>query len=237
MQNREKLVSRIQKLLALASRNPSATEAESALLQAQKLMAEHSLSEADVQEEQDRVESQDLLAAGRMDELRVLVLLSIATAHRCKLIRSRKPMERLTTIKLVGYERDRAVVVALNQWAWRCVSEAAKRFVAEMRPRIGNSRADLFQIKHSFIRGFATGLSKAYKAQAEANPQWALVLAMPPEVTEFVKKEAPTTHAFSQPHLDASAYRAGVSAGESHVTATSHKDAPRLDGLPRMLGA
>lgn len=242
MADREKLVSRIQKLLALASRNPSAAEAEVALLQARKLMAEHDVRDADVVEQQDKVDAAEVMSSGRMNDLKVAVLAAIAAAHRCRLMRSRRRHAQ-TTIKLIGFERDRAVVVALNDWAWRSVSSAADRFVKQTRERFAKNgmtahRSDLLTVRRSFVLGFASGLSQAYRQQIEANPQWALVLATPPEVQEFLDRETNgRAHTSNRGQVDGNAFRAGVTAGTEHVSATSHRDAPRLEGLPRLLGA
>ena len=48
MENKEKYLQRIKKLLAMARNNSSAEEAALALSRAQKLMAEHKLNESDV---------------------------------------------------------------------------------------------------------------------------------------------------------------------------------------------
>jgi hypothetical protein len=242
MANREKLVTRIQKLLALASSNPSAAEAEVALLQARKLMAEHDVTEDDVVEAQDKVDAAEVMASGRMNDLKVAVLNAIAIAHRCTLLRSRSSLG--TTIKVVGFERDRAVVVALNDWAWRSVSAEADRFVKSQREaakaRHGNdmSRSDMLTVRRSFVLGFANGLSSAYKRQVDANPKWALVLATPVEVKDYMA-EATNGRTFksNRSELDKASYNAGHKAGAEHVAATSQKDAPRLAGLPKMLSA
>ena len=241
MSNREKLVTRIQKLLALASSNPSAAEAEAALLQARKLMAEHDVTEDDVVEKQDKVEAQTLIESGRMNDLKVAVLSAIANAHRCTLLRSRGPLG--TKIKIVGFERDRAVVAALNDWAWRSVSAEADRFVKKQREAakvrgFEMSRSDLLTVRRSFVLGFANGLSSAYKQQVKANPQWALVLSTPVEVKDYM--DAVTkgrTFQSNRSNVDDASYNAGHKAGADHVAATSHKDTPRLAPLPLMLNA
>lgn len=244
MANREKLVTRIQKLLALASSNPSAAEAEVALLQARKLMAEHDVTEADVTEAQDKVDEQTLMESGRMNDLKVAVLNAIANAHRCTLLRSRLSATGETRVKIVGFERDRAVVVALNDWAWRSVSAEADRFVKTQREatkaRRGYdmTRSDMLTVRRSFVLGFANGLSSAYKRQVDANPQWALVLATPVEVKDYM--DAVTkgrTFQSNRSGVDSASYNAGHKAGAEHVASTSQKDAPRLAGLPKMLSA
>jgi hypothetical protein len=247
MANREKLVTRIQKLLALASSNPSAAEAEVALLQARKLMAEHDVTEDDVVEAQDqdkdKVDAAEVMASGRMNDLKVAILSAIANAHRCTLLRSRSRLLG-TKIKVVGFERDRAVVVALNDWAWRSVSAEADRFVksqreaAKARRGYDTSRSDMLSVRRSFVLGFASGLSSAYKRQVDANPQWALVLATPVEVKDYME-EATNGRTFksNRSGVDEASYNAGHKAGAEHVAATSQKNAPRLAALPKMLSA
>ena len=242
MSNREKLVTRIQKLLALASSNPSAAEAEAALLQARKLMAEHGVIEGDVIEVQDKVDAQTMMESGRMNDLKVAVLSAIANAHRCTLLRSRGPLG--TKIKIVGFERDRAVVVALNDWAWRSVSAEADRFVkkqreaAKARRGYDMARSDMLSVRRSFVLGFANGLSSAYKRQVDANPQWALVLGTPVEVKDYMDEVTKgRTFTSNRAAVDGAAYNAGHQAGAEHVASTSHKDTPRLASLPLMLNA
>ena len=48
----ERIIKRIEKLLSLAGNNPSQEEAQSAMLMAQKLMAEHNLSMEAFQEKE-----------------------------------------------------------------------------------------------------------------------------------------------------------------------------------------
>lgn len=247
MSNREKLVTRIQKLLALASSNPSAAEAEAALLQARKLMAEHDVSEDDVVEKQDKVDAEEVMGSGRMNDLKVAILMALASAHRCSVMRQRRWSRDAcaweTVIKLVGFERDRAVVAALNDWAWRSVSSDADRFVKKQREAakargFEMSRSDLLSVRRSFVLGFSSGLTQAYKTQVDANPQWALVLATPVEVKDYMD-EATNGRTFksNRASVNGSAYSAGLQAGADHVASTSHKDTPRLASLPLMLNA
>lgn len=239
---REKLVTRIQKLLALASANPSAEEAEAALLQARKLMAEHDIAEGELQEKQDKVEAEELWSSGRMNDLKVAVLVAIATAHRCSVLRSRRVGlygSRQTRLNLVGFERDRAVVTALYDWAWRTVSSDADRFVKKLREENADmTRSEKLTARRSFVLGFSQGLSSAYKKQTQVNPTWALVLATPVEVKDFME-EATKGRLFHSHRKasDSSAYSAGLQAGADYVASTSHKDAPRLEGLPKLLSA
>jgi hypothetical protein len=241
---REKLVARIQKLLALASSNPSTAEAEAALLQARKLMAEHDVSEDDVTEKADEVEAETAMSSGRLNDLKASILLAIAVAHRCKLMYRRRPSTGNTCLDVVGYSRDRAVVMALYEWAWRVVGVQADVFVKLKRREAEGrghalSRSELLSVRRSFIRGFSVGLARAYGRQAAANPQWALVLAAPKEVADFVETVATSKaqHSLGQHQVDRPSFNAGIEAGQAHVSSTPQKDVPELSAMPKMLCA
>lgn len=242
MTNREKLISRIQKLLSLASRNPSAEEAETALLQARKLMAENDVSETDVEGKADKVDWEEAMSSGRLSEIKANLMVVIASAHRCSVIRRRSRHNGTTTLLVVGYDRDRAVVKALYDWALRCMEKESGNYVTETRSRFEKAgmhfiRYDAVNYRRSFSLGFATGLQTAYQKQTEANPQWAMVLATPVEVSEFVEHQTNgRSRTPKREVVEHGAFDKGRQAGVEHVHNTSHRDAPRLEGLPRQLG-
>jgi len=247
MAAREKLVVRIQKLLALASSNSSAAEAETALLQARKLMAEHEVTETDLEEEKDSVGQDTLDEGGRMDDLKASVLIAIAYAHRCSVLKSRhwnkEALKCQSSINVVGFSRDRAVVKALYDWAWSTVNREAQTFIAGEKARIKKNgyaftRSDYSELRRGFILGFSSGLQAAYSKQAQANPQWAMVLATPIEVKEYMNDQTNGKSFKSRrSEVDARAFGKGHEAGTEHVKNTSQRDVPQLEALPKQLAA
>ncbi len=177
----KKIVSRIQKLLNLAKNNPESAEVEAALLQARKLMAEHNLSEGDVEAEIDRREEVKSAraweeAAGR-DHARVAVLNAIAKAHRCLVTMSNfdlpDPAKNLTavarrndkarakyaTATVHGRDSDIAVVNALFSWAWEKAEYLAQIVVKKKR---AERKRDGFQTSGKSFEEEMNGLRYSY---------------------------------------------------------------------------
>lgn len=234
MSNKEKLAARITKLLNLASNNTSAAEAETALLAARKLMAEHGIDESDLEQEKDKVDSEEAMSSGRLNDQKVAIMVVIAHNHRCRLIHKRgydaTTERQVTRLEVVGFARDRALVQALYEWAWRVVAEQADKFVSDLRKKRDLNRSELLTVRRSYILGFANGMQEAYDSQITANPQWALVLSTPAEVEDFMEEATKGRQAAPSKHsgLDSKSFLAGADAGLDHAKATSQKETAKL---------
>lgn len=206
-----KIISRIQKLLALSTSNFQG-EAESALLKAQKLMFLHGLAGEDINPaiashegvtEKEVQHSQTPLWHGK-------VAVILASNFRCESMWriQVKGAKRIRIMTFIGFEQDAEIVaaaysfaIALVNYNMRCIK---KRF-----PRV--TRAYL----NTYIAGFIRGLRDKFIEQVKMEA-WGLILVTPAAVTERLASHNPkeikprgqeaklskNTNAYAQGYLD-----------------------------------
>lgn len=177
---------KIKKLLALAQ-SPNEHEAKAALLKARELMAEHKLSELDVQKQAVK----DIIVEGIQASTRYnpwLVNLSgiIGQNYCCKAYRQRNFGKQLNMIGFVGLEDDVEICVQVFRYAVDCVMSKLKEIKKENDVYSAKYRK---QLCDSYGYGFLLGVAKAFEKQQEekAEQGWGLVMVMPQEVEEYTQ--------------------------------------------------
>lgn len=180
---------KIKKLLALAQ-SPNEHEAKAALLKAKKLMAEHKLSELDVQDVE-KQEVRDVIVDGIQASTRFnpwIVQLSaiIGRNYCCKAYRQKNYGKQLNSIGFVGLEDDVEICVQVFRYAVDSVMSKLKEIKKENDLYSARYRK---QLCDSYGYGFALGVGKAFEKQAEENAEqgWGLVMVMPQEVEEYTQ--------------------------------------------------
>lgn len=184
---------KIRKLLALAE-SPEEGEAKAALLKARKLMAEHKLCEADLEEakNQNVKEVQTVYTCSKRREPWLVELSAvIGENYCCQAFRRHYGGQQTQYIGFVGLADDVEVCVEIFKYAADCVKATIKRIKKENR---GMPSGYITALCNSYGYGFAKGVGSAFEAQQEENRDgWGLVLVMPKEVTEacadFGKRE------------------------------------------------
>lgn len=208
---------KIKKLLALAE-SPNEHEAKAALLKAKELMAEHKLSELDVEDvgkkEVREVVLEDMQASTRHNPWLVPLSAVIGENYCCKSFHNKYKGKQLRTIGFVGLEEDVKICEQVFRYAVNCVESMVKQIKKENSCYSAQYRKRLCD---GYGYGFAYGAKDAFDKQQEDNKEkgWGLVMVMPQEVENHVKnfgKEKFNEHAGSK--IDANAFGTGYSDGK-----------------------
>ena len=160
--NSPKALERIQKLLRLA-RDPGATpaEAESALLQAQRIMAENGLEDGEVIDTatpEEAILDEDISVVRRKEFWRGRLGVVIARNFRCKMY-WRGRVDGRSGVHFLGRKGD----VAIAKEVYIAALEVALQQVAIfLRANRGGLKS-----RNAFLAGFADGLAAKYDEQVE----------------------------------------------------------------------
>lgn len=157
----QKALDRIRKLLRLA-RDPAATpaEAETALLQAQRIMAERGIADGEVVETsttEETIADQDVAAVRRRDFWRGRLAVVIAKNFRCKTYWMRRP-DGLSGVHFLGRTGDVAIAGEVYVAA---VDVALAQVAIFARARRGGG----VRARNAFLAGFADGLAMKFDEQ------------------------------------------------------------------------
>lgn len=179
---------KIRKLLALA-KSPEPEEAKLALLKARKLMAEHKLTERDLEERNTTVikraigETFSKKANSWMDPLSVIIGENYCcSAFRCKI----SAKTTVWHVGFIGLEGDFEICVKIFRYAVRCVKSEQKKLRKQHRDYY--TPQEIAKICDSYGYGFARGVYEAFTRQNEENQEYGLVLKVPKEVKDELEK-------------------------------------------------
>lgn len=177
MDNTEKIIARIKKVLELSKNNPSEEEAKAAALKAQKLMAEYhiSMSEIDEVEDIDNIVEKSV-NIGTGSKWKYSLAGIIAKNFRCKSFFYGK-----STVVFYGYETDAEIATETFKFLFRTGNKAATNFYNKMRNEAARCGEyfDGSGIKNCFLVGFLEGISEVLEKQCTA-----LMIIVPQEVNE-----------------------------------------------------
>lgn len=181
---KEQAMEKIRKCLALAA-GTVPTEAESALLQAQKLMAKYHISMAEITDmegdsKEEKVVRKEVaninLARPWVRELAS----TIARNFRCTNYLSGHGSTWRCV--MMGYETDASVAVEVFSSCQKYVERQGENRAQRMNDK-GMSSAG---VKASFCVGFVEGLKKAYEAQVRKHEELSLMVVVPKEATDYI---------------------------------------------------
>lgn len=182
---------KIRKLLALA-KSPEPEEAKLALLKARKLMAEHKLSERDLEERNTTVikraidETFSKKANSWMDPLSIIIGENYCcSAFRCKI----SAKTTVWHVGFIGLEGDIEICVKIFRYAVRCIKSEQKKLRKQHRDYY--TPQEIAKICDSYGYGFARGVYEAFTRQNEENQEYGLVLKVPKEVKDELEKIGP----------------------------------------------
>lgn len=173
------IISRIQKLLALAGDKANEHEAEAALLKAQALMAEYGVDRSTIEAGKKpnvvrlRVFPEDQSKTNRLDESLAVV---IGENFRCNVYRSGK------IVMILGLEQDVYIFQALFGFALPTMHRLASEYAANRKRTDPNAPHARF-LKNSFALGFENGLRQKFAEQVMEN-DWGIVLAKHPDLVK-----------------------------------------------------
>lgn len=185
-EQREKMIEKIRKTLALAKDNPSMEEGLAAALKAQKLMHKYNIHEEEVSLEEIKDEISSIFTEQKHDShlkaWRKQLAVLVANNFRCKCYMSGKD------VVFRGYTNDAQIALEVYLTLYRIGDKLARKTRKEEKEAAGsNSGKGLY---NSFIVGFLTGLKEGFDEQCTA-----LMIVVPKEVEEEFE-------AFSKEHLE-----------------------------------
>lgn len=204
----EKVIDKIRKCLTLAGNNPSQEEAASAMLMAQRLMAKHGMTIADIDTE--FVETEEIKIVkeevGTGSAWKVRLALIIAENFRCKTFSYGR-----STIAFYGYETDAEAAREVFKMLFKLGHKLGLRARTD-RTKRGLSGDGIY---NSFVLGFCEGIKSKLDEQSVA-----LMIVMAPEVEteykEFIKgAKSSRTSLNVKNGLNQSAYNTGIVEGRN----------------------
>ena len=173
----EKIIEKVKKILELSKNNPSAEEAESAALKAQKLMAEYHISMAEIETMND-VEniSEKRVEVGKGNKWKYFLAGIVAKNFRCKYFCYGK-----SAVEFYGYEEDAAIAAMTFSFLFESGNKAANNYYQKRRKEAlqGNCYFNGRGIKNAFLAGYLQGIKESLEKQCTA-----LMLVIPQQVEE-----------------------------------------------------
>jgi len=162
MNERDKIIERARKLLALADRNSSENEAAAAASKAQSLLAEHDLTiecVEDIDPGAADITEEEVDRSARMPSWRRSLLHGVARANSCSTLYCRH--WNSTGLKIVGSRAD----VAIARAAYGFLCEVIERLTRRHAQGRGRSYASSFRL------GCAQRLAERVRARAREHRQ------------------------------------------------------------------
>lgn len=192
------VITKIEKLLALAGNNPSEAEAQAAMLKAQKLMAEHNLDMTQFQDKpQEKKEAIIEYFRGYHNTNWAISLARVICDNfRCNLLRA--PGYGLV---FIGLKEDVAICKAVFSFA----AQVLDKNMAKLRRQYRKQNLPTDGISGDYAAGFIAGLRDKYKEQVEKN-NWGLILVKDALVEQKTKD---ITNPRGKPHSGKRLNRSG----------------------------
>ncbi len=185
-EDRQKLISQIKKMYALAGNNPSKEEAEQAMIMAQNLMAKHDLSQKDIAFESEpevcdvSVEGDDRKNIPYWQKPLVSVL-----AKNLKCSYYFQWEETKWVIKIVGLEGDVEICLDTVNFAFSHYQRSWDDFMKYvLAADVYSTRTKTNARKNDFTKGFVMGVEEAFEKNVEEK---GLIIVQPEAVTARIK--------------------------------------------------
>jgi len=172
VKQREQIIEKIKKVLALAENNPSENEAIAAALKAQKMMAEYHIDEKELFEE---IKEEEILGVraevgGRNQKWRIILGLVLAKNFRCKCLGDYDK-----TLVFFGYREDAEICSQVYQTMYKIGVRLSDKLKRQERERWGTAKG----VRNTFCMGFVDGIRSELEKQCTA-----LMIVTPKEVTD-----------------------------------------------------
>lgn len=179
------IIEKVQKLLALSKDNPSEGETKAAMLAAQRLMAQHNLTMADI--EVDPLSPKEVIEGLATEWKRLTwwyksLSITIAQNFRCHTF-IRKSGRGSSAIVFLGLKEDVELAKQVYSFAINSIKYHADKFIRHTR----SQGLPIKGVRNDYIIGFLQGLDAQFKEQVENN-EWGLVLVKDADVEEAFNK-------------------------------------------------
>lgn len=215
--DREKIQSKIKKLLNLAGNNPNKEEAQSAFLKAQELLLQYKIEMHEIEGDAKEAKISEAVSHQMVNTPWARVLANIlAKNFRCMYFIRKFGNNRRFAV-FFGEEEDANIACGMYDYAVVWLNKSACNYATMMR----NKYRIVKGVKQDYILGFLKGLEDKFEEQIRANAQYALVVVVPPKVKEEYKKLNIKTKVLSNTiyvHGSEEARAAGYQAGRSFQT-------------------
>jgi len=186
---KEKVIDRIKKLLMLGENNTNESEAQSAILKAQELMAMHGLdmSELETGETEKVNDVRDISLSGyKKLEFWHIDLASIVSKNFKCFLYLAKGVDGTKSIKFVGTVQDLEVAKEVYYFAIESIEYFKALFVINYKLE-NRGEKNYIPVANLYVNGYLKGLGDKLKEQVEKN-NWALVVVTPKEVKDYIDK-------------------------------------------------
>ncbi|MNT22339.1 hypothetical protein D3C72_1577200 [compost metagenome] len=219
----EKVINRVKKLLALAVGGANANESESALLLAQRMMAENNIALEDVEGQAEApkprvVQHYATYAKGNSALVWYAVDLArvIAKNFRVKHVVGVSPQKSKSkaakekgdipqSIIFVGIADDVMLAVEVYQFALESVKHHADRYARKLYSK-GHPMTGL---RGAFTTGYLKGLREKFEEQVKTN-NWLAIITLHPAVVEYFDEMSTGTISITANKNQAAAYLNGA---------------------------
>lgn len=213
MENREKILKKIENLLALAGNNPSENEAIAAALKAQELMAKYNIELTDLEGkslEQNIVEETYTPKSNchYVRKWRYTLSQIIAKNFCCKTYSINRD-----AIAFYGYEKDAKIAVEVFKFLFETGNKLANRYYLKCKKEGKNTKGVL----NTYLVGFCDGIKEVLDKQCTA-----LMIVVPKEVEEAYAERSKNFKTFQNSLItssDGRAYSEGKTDGKATATA------------------
>jgi len=201
--NREQLMNKVNKLLALAGNNPSQEEANAAYLKAQELIAEYNLNMDEFSGQRDEIVMMPATHPSN-NGYRTTLAMILAKNFRCRVIMSGNQ------VNFIGYKTDAEVCVQVFNHAYAVSRRAGARLERQARKEGRSTRG----VANSYWMGFCAGIREVLDEQCRA-----LMIVVPEEVNEEVNSRSSGKYkgGVRLRGADMSAYNSGKTDGRNHM--------------------
>ncbi|OLN33658.1 DUF2786 domain-containing protein [Desulfosporosinus metallidurans] len=230
----EKILHKVRALLNLAKNggDPNSNEAQTALLMAQRFMAENGIEEVEVSDQTDRIELKEVLDdyATEFEKLswwKKSLGRVIGQNFRCySYLNKRKGYTRLA---FMGLKQDAEIAIIAFSFATDYIKVGADQFMKGyrkdyllrqgVRPSISHQRS----VRNNYVEGWISGLEAQYAEQVNKEG-WGLVLTKDALVVQTykdmdLKRGQSTQHTKAESSAGRVAYAKGYSDGKGFRSA------------------
>lgn len=211
MENSEKIIAKIKKVLELSNNNPSQEEAQAAALKAQKLMAEYhiSMNEVEAVEDIDSI-TEKSVSVGNGSKWKYALSQIVAKNFRCKHFYYGK-----NTVVFYGYEVDAEIAAETFKFLFQTGNKAATSYYNKLRNEaIKDGRFfNGMGIKNCFLVGYLEGIREELEKQCTA-----LMIVIPKKVEEEYSEKSKDFHKMQNKGLNTTSYYGNQSREEGRRT-------------------
>lgn len=201
--NKEQLMNKVNKLLALAGNNPSQEEANAAYTKAQKLIAEYNLNMDEFSQDKEEIVMMPATHSNN-EGYRTHLSVIIGKNFRCRV------MMVGNRVNFIGYKTDVEVCVQVFNHAYKVSHNAGLRLERQYRKAGRSTRG----VANSYWRGFMAGIQEVLDQQCRA-----LMIVVPEEVNQEVNRRSGGQYkgGMRNTGFNSGAYISGQQDGRNHM--------------------